>query len=146
MKWQYLSSLYVKVKSEKVTQSGLTVCDPMDYIVPGILQARILEWGAFPFRPGSNPGLLYCRWILYHLNHRGSSRILEWGAYPFSTGSSQPRNQTWVSGIAGGFFTNWATREVLHFYLQLNLFKYFMVWGGRNIYFSYKDISLNPKM
>ena len=36
--------------------------------------------------------------------------------------------------------------SLLNFYLQLNLFKYFMVWGERNIYFSYKDISLNPKM
>ena len=68
------------------------------------------------------------------------------GSLSLLQGSSQPRNQTWVSGIAGGFFTNWATREVLHFYLQLNLLKYFMVWGGRNIYLSYKDISLNPKM
>ena len=33
----------------KVTQSCPTVCDPMDYIVSGILQARILEWVAFPF-------------------------------------------------------------------------------------------------
>ena len=27
--------------------------DPMDYIVHGILQARILEWVAFPFSRGS---------------------------------------------------------------------------------------------
>ena len=32
----------------KVTQSCLTLCDPMDYTVHGILQARILEWVAFP--------------------------------------------------------------------------------------------------
>ena len=32
-------------------------------------------------------------------------RILEWVAYPFSSGSSQPRNQTRDSCIAGGFFT-----------------------------------------
>ena len=51
--------------------------DPLDYIVHGILQARILEWVAFPF----------------------------------SRGSYQPRNQTRVSSIAGGFFTNWAIRE-----------------------------------
>ena len=49
----------------------------MDYTVHGILQARILEWVAFPF-----------------------SRV-----------SSQPRDQTQVSRIAGGFFTNWAKRE-----------------------------------
>ena len=30
--------------------------------------------------------------------------MLEWVAIPFSRGSSQPRNQTWVSGIAGRFF------------------------------------------
>ena len=45
------------------------------------------------------------------LSHKGSPRILEWAAYPFSSGSSQPRNWTRVSCIAGGFFTNWATRE-----------------------------------
>ena len=33
----------------KVTQSCLTLCDPMDYTVHGILQTRILEWVAFPF-------------------------------------------------------------------------------------------------
>ena len=38
-------------------------------------------------------------------------RILEWVAFPFSRGSSQPRDRTQVSCIAGGFFTSWATRE-----------------------------------
>ena len=38
-------------------------------------------------------------------------RILEWVAFPFSGGSSQSRDQTHVSHIAGRFFTNWATRE-----------------------------------
>ena len=56
----------------KVAQSCLTLCDPMGYTVHGILQARILEWVAFPF----------------------------------SRGSSQPRDQTQVSRIAGGFFTS----------------------------------------
>ena len=38
------------------------------------------------------------------------TRILEWVAFPFSRGSSQPRDRTQVSRIAGGFFNNWATR------------------------------------
>ena len=38
-------------------------------------------------------------------------RILEWAAFPFSRGSSQPRDGTQVSCIAGRFFTIWATRE-----------------------------------
>ena len=37
----------------KVAQSCLTLCDPMD-LVHGILQARILEWVAFPFSRGSS--------------------------------------------------------------------------------------------
>ena len=53
-----------------------------------------------------NPGLLHCRWILYQLSHKGRPRILEWVSYPFSSGSSQPRNRTRVSCIAGGFFTS----------------------------------------
>ena len=32
-------------------------------------------------------------------------------AFPFSRGSSQPRDQTQVSHIAGGFFASWTTRE-----------------------------------
>ena len=36
----------------KVAQLCLTLCDPMDYIVHGILQARILEWVAIPFCRG----------------------------------------------------------------------------------------------
>ena len=32
------------------------------------------------------------------------ARILEWVAFPFSRGSSQPRDRTQVSRIAGGFF------------------------------------------
>ena len=39
--------------------------------------------------------------------------ILEWVAIPFSRGSSQPRDLTQVSHIAGRFFTLWATREAL---------------------------------
>ena len=62
---------------------------------------------------GSSPGLPHCRRILYHLNHQGSLWILQWVAYPFSRGTSQPKNQTRVSCIAG-FFTSWPTREA-HF-------------------------------
>ena len=39
------------------------------------------------------------------------ARILEWVAMPFSRGSSQPRDQTQVSYIAGRLFTIWTTRE-----------------------------------
>ena len=86
-KWEYLSfsplpltSLFSAICSEvKVIQSFLTLCNPMGYTVHGVLQARILDWVAFPF----------------------------------SRGFSQPRDQIQVSHIAGGFFTSWATREVL---------------------------------
>ena len=64
-----LDVLKVKVK---VTHSYPALRDPMDYAVRGRLQARILEWVAFPFFRG-----------------------------PF-----QPRVQTQVSRIAGGFFTS----------------------------------------
>ena len=42
----------------KVAQSCPTLWDPMNYKVHGILQARILEWVAFPFSRGlPNPGI-----------------------------------------------------------------------------------------
>ena len=50
---QSLAWITMKVK---VAQPCLTLCDPMDYTVHGILQARILEWVAFPFsRRSSQP-------------------------------------------------------------------------------------------
>ena len=42
------------------------------------------------------------------------ARILERVAFPFSRESSQPRDRTQVSSIAGRFFTSWATREALY--------------------------------
>ena len=79
----------------KFAQSCPTLCDPMDYTVHGFLQARILEWVAFPF----------------------SSR------------SSQPRDRTQVSCIAGGSFTSWATREAQESNQGLNIKK---EWGCRD--------------
>ena len=86
------------------------ICNPLDCTVHGILQARILEWVAFPFSRGSSqPGILP-RSPTLQVNSlppepQGSPRILEWVTYPFSRRSSWPRNQTGVSCIAGVFFT-----------------------------------------
>ena len=54
VKWFHFLRIYSKrqnswIMKVKVAQSCLTLCDPMDYTVHGILQARILEWVAFPF-------------------------------------------------------------------------------------------------
>ena len=67
----------------------------------------------------SNPGLPPCRQILCWLSHKGSPRILEWVAFLFSKGSSWPRNRTGVSCTAGRFFTNWAMREALVRWMNL---------------------------
>ena len=97
-------------KQMKVAQSYPTLCDPMDYTAHGILQARILEWTAFPFSRGSSQprGRTHVSRIasgFFTLSHTGSPRILKWVAFPFSRESSQPRDRTHVSHIAGGFFT-----------------------------------------
>ena len=41
-------------KKVKASQLCLTLCDPVDYTVHGILQARVLEWVAVPFSRGSS--------------------------------------------------------------------------------------------
>ena len=77
----------------KVTQSCLTLCDPMDYTVHGILQARILGVGSFSLLQGifpiqeSNWGLLYCRWILYQLSDKRSPR---WSGWPIPSSADLP--------------------------------------------------------
>ena len=44
------------LKNQKIWKSlsHIKICDPIDYTVHGILQARILEWVAFPFSKGSS--------------------------------------------------------------------------------------------
>ena len=80
----------------KVAQSCPTLCDPMDYTTHGILQARILEWVAFPFFQGSNPGFLHRGWILYQLSHKGSQKRptilhrLPWLALRHGEGNGTP--------------------------------------------------------
>ena len=77
-----LSISWSEVKWSEVTQSCPTLCNPVDCSPPG----------------SSVPGIL-------------QARILEWVAISFSRGSSQPRDQTQVSCIAGRHFNLWATRE-----------------------------------
>ena len=48
------SSLIILCMYVKVTQSCLSLCNPMDYTVHGILQTRILNWVAVPFSKGSS--------------------------------------------------------------------------------------------
>ena len=64
-------------------KSCLTLCDPVDCSPPGSSVRGIFQ-----------------------------ARVLEWVALPFCSGSSQPRDQTQVSCIAGRFFTIWATGEI----------------------------------
>ena len=45
----------IKTKCMKVAQSCPTLCNPMDYTVPGVLQARILEWVSLSLLQGIFP-------------------------------------------------------------------------------------------
>ena len=70
------------ISESEVAQSCLTLCDTMDCSLSGFSIHGIFQ-----------------------------ARVLEWVAISFSSGSSWPRDQTWVSCIAGRHFTHWATRE-----------------------------------
>ena len=109
--------IYHKVKVSHVWLDSPWVTVTHDWVTFTLWLSLSLLQVIFPTQ-GLNSGLPHCRRILYQLSHKGSPRILEWVAYPFSSGSSQPRNQTRVSGIANGFFTNWAIREPLICYKE----------------------------
>jgi len=82
-----------------VTQSCVTLCNPMDYSPAGSsvhgdspskstgVGCHAVLQGIFRTQ-GSKSGLPHCRQIFYHLSHQGSPRILAWVAYPFSRGTS----------------------------------------------------------
>ena len=82
----------------QLLQSCLTLCDPMDSSPPGSSVHGILQ-----------------------------ARILEWFSMTASRGSSQPRDWTWVSCIAGRFFTIWATWET---HLALITYEITRVFGA----------------
>ena len=83
----------------EVTQSCLTLCDPVDCSLPGSSFHGILQ-----------------------------ARILEWVAISFSRGSSLPRDRTSVSHIPGRCFNLWATREAhLIHYLHLKVAYFYLI-------------------
>ena len=84
-----MSASKVEVKL-LVTQSCLTICDPMDCSPPGFSIHKVLQ-----------------------------ARILEFATISFARACFQPRYQTWISCSAGGFFTIWATRETLESFFLL---------------------------
>ena len=86
-----------------ISLSCPTLWDPMDYSPPGSFVHGISQ-----------------------------AKTLEWVAIPFSNGSSWPRGGTWVSCIAGGFFTIWATWEAQHHHLKVYDFN-IRILGGHNI-------------
>ena len=51
--WQ-IDGETVETVKVRIAQSCLTLCDPMDYTIHGILQAIRREWVAFPFSRGSS--------------------------------------------------------------------------------------------
>ena len=70
------SGLHPFMLKVKVLQSSMTLCDPIDYTVCRIFQARILEWGSSQPRD-MNPCFPLCRQSLYQLSHKGSPYIPE---------------------------------------------------------------------
>ena len=70
-----------------------TLCDPMDYTVHGILQARLLEWVAFPFSRGS----------FQHRDWTQISRIAGWFFIRWATGITYISCKSFCSWALGCF-------------------------------------------
>ena len=70
---------------DEIAQWCLTFCDPMEYRVHGILQARILEWITTPFsrassQPRDQTQVSFIAEILYQLSHNRSLQMHSiWG-------------------------------------------------------------------
>ena len=96
---------------------------PLDY---KLLRAQIMSCLPLVLRQVPDTGNKWvtqscptlCDSMDYTVHGVFQARILEWidPFYPFSRGSSQPRDWTQVSRIAGGFFTSWATREAQEYW------------------------------
>ena len=105
-----------------VTQSCLTLCDPMDYSPPGssvhgLLKARILKWvyhsllwGIFPSQ-GWNLGLLHCRQIFYHLKNQGSLGAAKARQCLQQEGDSEAGQEKQSRGEDGAWCCGWSQRD-----------------------------------
>ena len=91
--------------------------DPMDCSTPGLpVYIYISMYASLCYAYSlSSIWLFSTPWTVAHqaplFTEILQVRIREWVVMPYSRGSSQPRNWTDVSCIAGGFFTSWAPRE-----------------------------------
>ena len=104
-----ISFEFKRVSGVKVSQSCLTLCNPMDCTVHGILQARILEWVAFPVSRGSSrprnrtrvsciAGIFFTSWATrealefkssHHMKEKYSSLKKKKRAYELSFGARE---------------------------------------------------------
>ena len=97
----------------QVTQSCLTLCDPMDYVVHGILQARILEWVAFPFSRGSSqPRSSAMQVDSLPAEPQGKPKNTGVDSLSLLQGIFLTQESNQVFCIAGGFLTSWTTKEI----------------------------------
>ena len=107
----------------------LLLC-PFHRVIESFVQVNTFGKWRSGFKPGSGKCLLsHMKWSevaqscptlcdsmncslpSFSIHGLFQARVLEWTAISFSRGSSQPRDRTWVSCIAGRCFTVWATRE-----------------------------------
>ena len=96
----WCSCYYNQFVWELVAQQCPSLCNTMDYIARQVPLHGILQ-----------------------------ENILEWVDIPFSKRSSWPRDQTWVSCIAGGFLTMWSTQEAHYFQFPHS----FITWEKQHI-------------
>ena len=97
--WFTLRSVCPLFSSRSFIESGLTFRSLIHFEF--IFVYGVSDWRSCPtLRPHG-----------YTVRGVLQARILEWVTIPFSKGSSQPRDQTQVSCIAGRLFTSWAIRE-----------------------------------
>ena len=101
-------------------QSLPTLCNTVDCSPPGSSVHRdspgkntgvgchALIQGIFPTQ-GSNPGLLHCRQILYHLSHQGSPNV-----------TSKMQQSSWGYLNSKGNYAHPALRHSYHYYIKYN--------------------------
>ena len=75
------------MKKARVVESCLTLCNPMDYTVHGMLQAFSLLQGIFPTQ-GLIPGPPHCRRMFYRLSHREAQEY--WNGEPIHSPGDLP--------------------------------------------------------
>ena len=109
--WPERSHMFIFPRYREADEYNLAEWSSVQLTFRGFIKGRMKKWSEVTQLCSTLCDPMGCSLQGFSVHEIFQARVLEWVAISFSRESSQPRDRTWVSCIAGTHFTVWATRE-----------------------------------